>query len=114
MSGDAYRENHYVPQWYQRRFLPDQGEQKFRYLDLKPEVFSDANGVKRTRKPLHRWGTNSCFKETDLYTTRFGNFQSTDIEQFFFGRVDRQGKNAVEYFSTFQHPSADTEGLTST
>jgi hypothetical protein len=93
--------------WYQRRFLPSDGEQKFRYLDLHPETFIDPSGVKRQKKNLFRWGTDRCFKQTDLYTTRFGAFESTEIEQFFFGRVDREGRKAVDYFTDFKHPSAD-------
>jgi Protein of unknown function (DUF4238) len=106
-----YKENHYVPQWYQRRFLPAAGEQKFRYLNLQPESFVDANGVKRQKKALQRWGTNGCFKQTDLYTTRFGQWESTDIEQFFFGRVDREGREALDYFANFKHPSADVDAF---
>jgi hypothetical protein len=67
-----YKENHYVTQWYQRRFLPSTGEQKFRYLDLRPQTFVDAKGIKRQKKNLQRWGPDRCFKQTDLYTTRFG------------------------------------------
>jgi hypothetical protein len=107
MPKDSYKENHYVAQWYQRRFLPSDGEQKFRYLDLHPETFIDPSGVKRQKKNLFRWGTDRCFKQTDLYTTRFGAFESTEIEQFFFGRVDREGRKAVDYFTDFKHPSAD-------
>jgi hypothetical protein len=107
MASTSYRENHYVAQWYQRRFLPAVGEQKFFYLDLRPEQFRDSNGVTRQKKALNRWGTNSCFKQTDLYTTRFGAWQSTDIEQFFFRRVDTQGRDAIEYFANFAHPDAN-------
>jgi hypothetical protein len=107
MADNEYKENRYVPQWYQRRFLPVIGEQKFRYLDLRPETFLDERGVKRQKKSLQRWGTKSCFKQSDLYTTRFGAWESTEIEQFFFGRVDREGRAAVEYFANFKHPSAD-------
>jgi hypothetical protein len=111
MANGTYKENHYVPQWYQRPFLPLTGEQKFRYLDLRPETFVDATGAKRQKKSLQRWGTNSCFKQTDLYTTRFGAWESTEIEQFFFGRVDSEGRQAVEYFANFSHPSADGDAF---
>jgi hypothetical protein len=111
MGAGSYKENHYVPQWYQRRFLPASGEKKFRYLDLKPETFLDAKGVTRQKKSLQRWGTSSCFKQTDLYTTRFGAWESTEIERFFFGRVDREGREAVEYFANFKHPSADGDAF---
>src|SRR5580704_1783447 len=99
-----YRENHYVAQWYQRRFLPATGEKKFYYLDLKPEQFRDDSGALHQKKALQRWGANSCFKQTDLYTTRFGAWHSTEIEQFFFGRVDAQGRDAIDYFAKFAHP----------
>ncbi len=111
MAQGIYKENHYVTQWYQRRFLPTTGEQKFRYLDLRPETFLDAKGIKRRKKSLQRWGTDRCFKQTDLYTTRFGAAESTEIEQFFFGRVDREGREAVEYFANFSHPSADGDAF---
>jgi len=107
ISTTEYRENHYVAQWYQRRFLPAAGEKKFYYLDLKPEPFRDVNGILRNKKALNRWGTDRCFKQTDLYTTRFDSFESTDIERFFFGRVDGVGRKAVEYFANFRHPGVD-------
>jgi hypothetical protein len=103
-----YRENHYVAQWYQRRFVPIIGEKKFFYLDLKPEQFRDPKGALHQKTALKRWGTNSCFKQTDLYTTRFGAWQSTEIEQFFFGRVDTQGREAIEYFARFTHPDVNS------
>jgi hypothetical protein len=43
-----YKENHYVPRWYQERFLPLAGERKFCYLDLMPEQFRDPNGIIRS------------------------------------------------------------------
>jgi hypothetical protein len=46
-----------------------------------------------------------------LYTTRFGAWESTEIEEKFLGRVDRAGKRAVEYFATFEHPSVDGEAF---
>ncbi len=108
---NRYKENHYVPQWYQHQFLPSSGEQKFKYLDLQPEFFNDSNGILRKKKNLFRWGTNSCFKQTDLYTTKFASSESTEIEQFFFGRVDSLGRDAVEYFTNFAHPSVDGDAF---
>jgi hypothetical protein len=96
-----YKENHYVPCWYQERFLPTTGQRKFHYLDLTPEQFRDTRGIIRTKTALHRWGAPSCFKETDLYTTKYGQYESTDIEQFFFGKVDEEGRAAVEFFSRY-------------
>jgi hypothetical protein len=90
-----------VPRWYQERFLPATGQRVFRYLDLTPEQFRDPNGILRTKTAIRKWGAPNCFKETDLYTVKYGRFESTDIEQFFFGKVDREGKKAVEFFSTY-------------
>jgi hypothetical protein len=101
MAANIYKENHYVPCWYQERFLPESGQRVFRYLDLEPEKFRDPKGIIRTKTALRRWGAVNCFKETDLYTVKYGRFESTEIEQFFFGKVDREGKKAVEFFSTY-------------
>lgn len=99
-----YKENHYVPRWYQERFLPAVGERKFYHLDLLPEQFRDSNGILRTKRTTNgwqRWGASSCFKETDLYTVKYGQYESTEIEQFFFGKVDDGGRRAVEFFSRY-------------
>jgi hypothetical protein len=107
MSGTKdFKHNHYVPGWYQRRFrLPGQGT--YWYLDLKPEVVVN-NGYRYTRKDLLPWGPESCFAEHDLYTTQWGGEENVDIEKFFFGRVDTEGKSAVETYSDFRF---DTAGL---
>jgi hypothetical protein len=97
-----YKENHYVPVWYQERFLPTEGERKFRYLDLNPDQFRDRRGIVRTKKALNRWGAVSCFKETDLYTVKYGRYESTEVEQFFFGRVDVEGRQAVDFLSRYR------------
>jgi hypothetical protein len=103
----SYKRNHYVPEWYQKRFLPyGLKEKKFYYLDLNPEkIFSDGHAYKR--KAILRWGPRRCFYESDLYTTKFGGWESTEIEEKFFGKIDSSGRTAVEYFTSFQHPSAD-------
>ena len=103
-KGD-FRHNHYVPEWYQRRLLPS-GQGKYHYLDLKPETV-ERNGHRFTRRALQHWGPASCFAQDDLYTVKAGSFLNTEIEQFFFGEIDRNGKAAVEYFDAFTHPSAD-------
>jgi len=96
-----YRRNHYVPEWYQRRFLPPGlKEQKFFYLDLHPETLVQ-NGHGYTRRSLLRWGPSKCFYEEDLYTTRFGNWESTEIEEKFFGKVDADGSKAVAHWADF-------------
>jgi hypothetical protein len=107
----TYRNNHYVPEWYQERFLPSSvAERKFYYLDLKPETrFS--NGRPYKRNDVMRWGPKSCFSQNDLYTTKFGNWESTEIEEKFFGKVDSSARSALDYFSNFAHPSANSEAF---
>lgn len=101
-----YRRNHYVPIWYQERFLPlTLKERKFHYLDLKPETVIAPTGHRYKRNELLRWGPPSCFYQDDLYTTRFGNFESTEIEEMFFGRLDNDAPSAVEHYATFEHPN---------
>jgi hypothetical protein len=60
--------NHFVPQWYQRRFLPA-GATRFFYLDLKPAIVS-SGGKKYQRRALLRWGPPRCFCVDDLYTMK--------------------------------------------
>jgi len=102
-----FHHNHYVPQWYQRRFmLPSQ--HRCWYLDLKPEeVVRD--GHKYTRRDLLQRGSGIMFAQNDLYTTRWGEEENIEIEKFFFGRVDTEGKSAVEFFSDFRFDSPDQE-----
>jgi Protein of unknown function (DUF4238) len=93
-----YRNNHYVPQWYQRRFIPPEtANRELFLLDLKPERFKASNGVRVTRKALRRTGTRRCFAINDLYTTRLGGVESRELEKTFFGEVDRRGQRAVEW-----------------
>lgn len=107
-----YRRNHYVPVWYQNRFLlPEMSEQKFRYLDLTPETFRDTKGILRSKTPLKRWGPTSCFRETDLYTTSFGAWISTEIEERFFGEVDNKGRGAVKFWGDYKPMTVNPDAL---
>ena len=95
-----YRNNHYVPQWYQRRFIPADAEDRELFLlDLKPERFKTPSGKKLKRKALRRTGTRRCFAIDDLYTTRLGGIESRELEKTFFGDVDQRGRRAVEWFA---------------
>jgi hypothetical protein len=57
------------------------------------------------------WGPVRCFVQEDLYTTRFGAFESVDIEKYFFGKVDSDAPAALDYFANFSHPSADGDAF---
>jgi hypothetical protein len=107
-----YRDNHYVPQWYQRRFVESKGE-KLLYLDHEPASYLGSDGVRRTRRSVEPRSPKKCFYETDLYTTRFGDTESTDIEKFFFGRIDNSGGLGAAYFANFAHPSMNEEAIRS-
>lgn len=89
--------NHYVPEWYQKRFLPP-GEGKYFFLKLQPSMVIRPDGGRHREKALHRWGPRTCFYQDDLYTTRFGAAEDDDIERHLFGRIDDRGKSAVEFF----------------
>src|SRR3984957_10299898 len=110
-GADGYHRNHYVPIWYQRRFLlPGMKELKFHYLDLKPGYVVKGTR-KMLRKDLMHWGRGRWFYKDDLYTARFGGFESTDIEKYFFGGVDNAAPAALDYFAGFNHPSADGDSF---
>jgi len=109
---DSYRRNHYVPQWYQKRFFSgEESERKFYYLDLIPDTIASKSGHRYVRNSTLYWGIKRCFAETDLYTTQFSKIKSTDIEKRFFGRIDLEGKNSVECWANYTHPSADYDAF---
>jgi hypothetical protein len=99
-----YRHNHYVPVWYQKRFLPaGQKDQELLYLDFQPGSFIDGRGVRHEKRAVKRLGFKFCFAEENLYTVTFRGIESTQIEQHFFGHVDSNGRDAVEFWTAFQH-----------
>jgi hypothetical protein len=100
-----YRHNHYVPIWYQRRFM-HAGQDRYYRLDLKPDEVVREN-VRYTRKALHHWSPDLIFAQDDLYTTKWEQVTNTEIEQFFFGQLDAKALVALEYFSSFKHPGAN-------
>lgn len=108
----GYRNNHYVPQWYQRRFLrADAGQRVLHYLALQPQSIVDARGIRRSVPQRRRRPLRDCFVEADLYTLRFGEQLSTAIEQHFFGEIDSRGAKAVEWWGAFKHPSMDRDAI---
>lgn len=111
MSND-YRNNHYVPQWYQKRFIPEGQRERVLYrLDFKPGTFVDTCGNTHQKKAVHCLGPKKHFVATDLYTTKIRAVESTAIEQFFFGRIDERGRRSVEYFAEFTHPAVNSEAF---
>jgi hypothetical protein len=98
----AYRNNHYVPAWYQREFLVPNGTTRLFYRDLAPRVFRDPKRRVRGSAPAVRsLSPRDCFVERDLYTRRLGAGPVTDIERVIFGKIDDAGRNAMKVFSNF-------------
>lgn len=108
ISLSEYKRNHYVPKWYQHHFFQgDEKEKKLSYLDLAPGIVPTVNGRRFTRDDLLSWGPARCFCEDDLYTTKSFGCESTEIEQFFFGEIDRQGRGAVDYLTNYNYLNSD-------
>jgi hypothetical protein len=82
------------------------GQDRYFRLDLKPEVVNSGRHA-YTRKVLQEWSPKKIFAQDDLYTTKWGNITNTEIEQFFFGKVDAKAPAAVDYFASFAHPDAN-------
>ncbi len=108
---DEYKHNHYVPEWYQKRFLLD-GQNRQHYLDLKPET-KVQNGYKFTRNAKRYWGPKLCFAQNDLYTISIGGLDNKDLEKLFFGELDALGNDAVKHFADFKFGDASHEAFKS-
>ena len=95
--------NHYVPQWYQRRFFdPEAKEEKYYYLDLAPDRVDHGDGAHHVRNALRRLGSASCFAESHLYTLFFGEYAADVVEKRFFGEIDQRGADAITFFSDYE------------
>ena len=109
---NAYQKNHYVPVWYQKRFLlPNEERKSFYYLDLKPSSRLDIRGIPHQNRSLYEWGPKKCFKQDDLYTLFLEDKESTEIEERFFGPIDDKGPSAIEYFAEFDHSAIDYDAF---
>lgn len=94
--------NHYVPQWYQRRFFePGTGQSQFFYLDKNPEIIKRPPLPDTTRRAVRRLGPANCFAADHLYTLLFGPYASDVVEKAFFGGIDRVGESALAFFSEY-------------
>lgn len=102
MTDQQTRNNHYVPQWYQRGFLAP-GQSRLFHLNLDPDRKTLPDGRQVPRTSLHEWGTKKCFVEYDLYTTHFGPIVNDDVEKYLFGVIDDQGARAVRAFALGNH-----------
>ena len=102
---NEYKNNHYVPIWYQRGFVINPATDHQLYcLNLNPPKFFDSNGGIHTGNAVKRKSFKQCFVEKDLYTTNFNDIESQEIEKYFFGSIDIKGRRAVEKCADFSHP----------
>jgi len=100
-----YRHNHYVPIWYQERFMLP-GQHRYFRLDLKPDVVTSGK-VKYTRHDVHEWSPDRIFAQDDLYTTLWGGVPNVEIEKFFFGQLDNETPAALDVFANFSDLDVD-------
>lgn len=91
------RNNHYVPQWYQKGFTNDRTN-KLCHLSHKKITLQNGEIKKFDSK---KWYTPAqCFYKTDLYTTYLGSESKDDIEKKLFGDIDGTGAIAVKAYLT--------------
>lgn len=93
MQGPS-RQNHYVPEWYQRGFILDGGQHWL--LDLSPPR-QRPDGTPIPSRALRR-APKSSFWEQDLYVTRFGEQFNDEVETVLFQGIDDFGALAVRAF----------------
>lgn len=88
------RENHYVPEWYQRGFRVAGADNWF--LDISPPHLRP-DGTPILARPRQR-PPKACFWQNDLYVTRFGEYLNDQIETVLFQGIDDYGAAAVRAF----------------
>jgi hypothetical protein len=92
------RDNHYVPQWYQKGFF-EPGRNSLAYVDMTPDqkVLPDGRVIIQNGA----WNdtpTSRAFSQPDLYSTFFGTSVNDEIERRLFGDIDTRGSQAVRAF----------------
>lgn len=93
----ATKDNHYIPQWYQKGFMSDRDDQ---LCHLTRREFPLPNGNLKV-KTFQKWHTPAQrFYGEHLYSTFFGEEINDEIEQKLFGPIDDNGSKAVRAFLT--------------
>ena len=93
------RLNHYVPIWYQNDFILGP-RNTLQFLDRDPPKTKLPNGTILVGNELVLRSPKQCFREKDLYTTRFGHTLNDEVEKFLFGEIDSNGATAVRAFAS--------------
>ncbi|QQE95051.1 DUF4238 domain-containing protein [Providencia huaxiensis] len=91
------RDNHYVPQWYQKGFI---SERENMLCHLKNKIILLPNGEEKQLPPSVKWySPTQSFYKKDLYTTFLGIDINDDIERKLFGFIDDIGSRSIKAFS---------------
>jgi hypothetical protein len=107
-----FRHNHYVPRWYQQRFLPAGRKQReLFYFHKEQRAVRDSKGRNHSLPEVERRTLRNCFAQRDLYTLAFRGILSTEFERSFFGQVDNKGRNAIAFWTEFDHTSIDPDAF---
>ncbi|MGF1631250.1 MAG: DUF4238 domain-containing protein [Kiloniellaceae bacterium] len=92
------RNNHYVPQWYQKGFF-EPGWGTYSYLDLAPPQTTLPDGRIIVGRSKFNSPTSRAFSRRDLYSTFFGTSVNDEIERKLFGDIDTRGADAIRAFA---------------
>jgi len=91
------RNNHYVPQWYQKGFF-EPSRNSFCYFDISPTRHSLPDGRIVVERSKFESPTSRAFWQRDLYSTFFGTSVNDEIERKLFGDIDKRGADAIRAF----------------
>ena len=72
--------HHYVPEWYQKLFLPVGGV-RLHVLNLHPDKVVLADGRRFTHTAYRKAPPSRCFFSDDLYMLRFGASVTDYVER---------------------------------
>lgn len=89
------KDNHYVPQWYQKGFTDEHAD---KLCHLKRNEFPLPNGELRIHHSKKWFTPAQRFYEEHLYSTFFGNGVNDEIERKLFGPIDDNGALAIRAF----------------
>jgi len=83
-TGNITKRNHYVPRWYQNRFMKE-GQTQYWCLDKTKESDNEYYDIPR-----------SFFQQKHLYTLELFGQRSDVIEKLLFGDIDAMGHKAID------------------
>ncbi len=87
--------HHYVPVWYQKRFIPHENENYFCLRKAKGNILNP-NGTPVIYERVFPTGPRQCFVEGRLYTVSLLGVRDEAIETRLFGRIDSIGSKSFD------------------